>query len=138
MTVLHAGEIGRFDELAPLIGTDSLLILQDGVLFQMPSSEADTFLKIFNTVAKTANYTAVIEDDVILVDATSGAVTISLFTAVGNLGRQITVKKVDSSGNAVITDPFGSETIDGEDSATISIQFTALTYNSDGTNWGIV
>ena len=60
-------------------------------------------------VTKTANYTATIGDDVILVDASSGAVTITLYTPIGNFPEQtqtanvgnVRVVKTDSSANAV-------------------------------------
>ncbi len=60
-------------------------------------------------VSTAVNYTASTLDSVIFA---SGTTTITLYTAVGNLGRQITVKNVGVG--TVTVDGNGSETIDGE------------------------
>lgn len=86
-------------------------------------------------VSKTANYTATNTDDVILVDASAGAVTISLPTAVGIAGRSYHVKKTDSSANAVIVDPNGTETIDGQATTSLTSQYETLSVESNGANW---
>lgn len=63
------------------------------------------------------DYVAAADDTVILVDASSGPVTISLYGTPID-GDTITIKKVDSSANAVVIDG-NSHVIDG--SATQSI-----------------
>jgi hypothetical protein len=40
----------------------------------------------------------------VLADATSNAITIDLYTAAGNDKRKITIKKIDSSANAITID----------------------------------
>lgn len=75
---------------------------------------------------------------VILVDATSAAITVTLPAAASYLGRIYYVKKIDSSANAVTIDGSGSETIDDQLTAVISIQYTCLTLFSDGTEWWII
>lgn len=84
---------------------------------------------------KTASYTATAADSTILGDATIGAITISLPTAVGIAGRKYTVKKIDSSANAVILDPAGTETIDGVATLSLTTQWGRATVQSDGANW---
>lgn len=89
-------------------------------------------------LSKTANYTVATtdgDDVVVLVDATSGAVTVSLYTAVGNASRKVTVVKVDSSANAVTLDPNGSQTWNGSATKTLSSQWDATDGVSDGANW---
>lgn len=73
-----------------------------------------------------------------LVDASSGAATITLPdpTTVGS--GLIYIKKTDSSTNAVTIDNNGAETIDGETSIDIRVQYEALTVVSDGTDWHII
>ena len=88
-------------------------------------------------VTKTADYTATANDSTILVDASGGAVTISLPTAVGIAGRIYTIKKVSIS-NSVIIDPNGSETIDGSPTKSINSPYDAFTCQSDGANWVII
>src|SRR4030065_132078 len=83
----------------------------------------------------TADYTATLNDDTILANATAGAVTVSLPTAVGNTGKKFVIKKIDSSANTVTVDPNGSETIDGQATAGILAQDNAIICQSDGANW---
>lgn len=102
--------------------------------------DAPTGLKIRNSqltypvTTKTANYTATSFDQDILVDATSGPVTINLPTAVGRTDP-ITIKKIDSSGNAVTIDGAGSETIDGALTRVLSTQWDYATLLPSGAAW---
>lgn len=81
-----------------------------------------------------SNYIAV-DADSLLVDASSGAISITLPHA--SLAARILVKKIDSSVNAVTIVTPGSETIDGSASLTISTQNEAYGFISDGNNWFI-
>ena len=64
------------------------------------------------TRSVTANYTAVQDDQVVLADATSGAITVTLPDAATSRMR-ITVKKIDSSANAVTVAPATGDTLYG-------------------------
>lgn len=88
--------------------------------------------------SKTADYTALDVDQLILVDATAGNVTITLPTAVSRRGRRIIVKKTDSSNNLVIIDPDGSETIDGSSSISLTQLNASREMMSDDTNWQLI
>ena len=88
--------------------------------------------------SKTANYTALTTDDIVLYDATSGAGTVTLYTAVGNSGRMVGIKKTDSSANAVVIDGNASETIDGATTKEIQFQNSSMTILSDNSNWRII
>lgn len=79
-----------------------------------------------------SNYIA-IDADALLVDASSGAITITLPEV--TLAARILVKKTDASINAVTVATPGSETIDGSASLTISSQNEAYSLISDGLNW---
>src|SRR4030065_480626 len=89
----------------------------------------------YGVTSVTANYTATLNDEVILANATADAVAVTLPTAVGNTGKKFVVKKIDSSVNAVTVDPNGSETIDGQATAGILAQDNAIICQSDGANW---
>jgi len=85
------------------------------------------------TVTKvTANYTAS-DGEIVLVDASGGAVTVTLPTP--SNGARVRVKKIDASTNTVTVSPSGTETIDGASSHTISQKNEAYEYVSDGTDW---
>lgn len=94
--------------------------------------------QLWTTSTKTSNYTVTEadRDRLILVDATSGAVTITLLAAAtaGN-GFRVAIKKIDSSGNAVTIDGNLSETIDGNTTSTLSTQYDSENLISDGSNW---
>jgi len=85
--------------------------------------------------SKTANYTALSTDGIILADASSGAFTITL-PAVA-VGESLIVKKIDSSVNYVTVSP-ASGTIDGDASVIIGVQWRSLTFVSNGTNWFLI
>jgi len=91
-------------------------------------------LYITNVVSVTSNYTASV-GDVVLVDASGGAVTITLPSP--SSGAVVNVKKVDSSTNAVTIDGGGAN-IDGQPSIQITTQYESYTLVSDGTNWWII
>uniref|UniRef100_A0A6M3XUH7 Uncharacterized protein n=4 Tax=viral metagenome TaxID=1070528 RepID=A0A6M3XUH7_9ZZZZ len=88
--------------------------------------------------AKTADYTLTASDKVLSVDATSSETTITLPTAAGIAGRCYTIKKIDSSANAVVLDGNGAETIDGSANYRIVLQWQAVTVISNGTNWLVI
>jgi hypothetical protein len=84
-------------------------------------------------IAKTANYTATIDNHII--DCTANTFTITLPTAVGITGREYVIK---NSGTGTITvDGATTETIDGQLTQSLS-QYDALTIISTGTNWIII
>lgn len=83
------------------------------------------------------NYTALLTDEFIVVDAGGGSRTIALPTAVGNSGKRYTIKKVDSSANAVVIDPSGAETIDGNATFTLFNITDLVEVVSNGTFWYI-
>ncbi|MBX7220342.1 MAG: hypothetical protein K1Y36_10390 [Blastocatellia bacterium] len=86
----------------------------------------------------TATDSATAADDVILANATSGAVTVNLPAAASNSGLTITVKKIDSSGNAVTIDGNASETIDGATTKVLSSQYETARLYCDGSNWFLI
>jgi len=89
----------------------------------------------FTLNAKTSAYSVVNSDELITADATSGAFTLTLPTAVGISGRRIIFKKIDSSVNAVTLDGNGSETIDGDLTTGLNFQNQSSTIISNGANW---
>lgn len=89
------------------------------------------------TASKTTTYTATTSDDVIPVDASGGAWTLTLYAASGNSGRRLTIKKTDTSTNAVTIDANSSETIDGNLTWKLVGQYDFLRLICDGSNWHI-
>ncbi len=97
--------------------------------------------QLWTTVSKTSNYASVEadRDKLIRADATSGTLTVTLIAAAtAGDGFMLAVKKIDSSGNAVIIDANASETIDGALTLSLSNQNEVAMLISNGTSWNIV
>lgn len=91
---------------------------------------------IFGTiVTKTASYTALGTDGVILCDATAGAITITLPTIIGAAGKYFIIKKIDATLNAVTVDPTGAELIELTSTFVLRNQFDYVWLVSDGSKW---
>lgn len=104
---------------------DVLVSTHDGVKYRNPSS---------NVLTKISNYTATYDDDVILANAASGGITITLPSAV-NAIYPLVVKKIDATANVVTIAASGGQTIDGSATITISVQNGTATLYSDGAQW---
>lgn len=91
------------------------------------------------TVTTTTTLNAANNGQLIKADATAGAFTVTLLPAAtaGN-GYEVTVKKIDSSSNAVTLDADGSETIDGGTDISLPNQFDVVKVRSDGTAWQVL
>jgi hypothetical protein len=88
--------------------------------------------------SKSSTYTALYTDEVILADATGGAFTVTLPTAVGHGGKVFTVKRTNSGANAVTVGTTSSQTIDGTTTAVLAAQYALRTVVSDGSNWQVI
>jgi len=84
-----------------------------------------------NVLAKSANYTAA-NNDFIIGNATTASFTVTLPAAV--TGAKVSVKKVDSSVNAIQVTP-ASGMIDNLASDAVNSQWQSQDYLSDGTKW---
>lgn len=122
--------------------TDALEVTNDkriGVGTTSPNSKVhingSVALKITST---DSNLTLGIDDCVILCNAGSNSITISLPDASGISGRIYTIKKIDSSTNNVTISAYGSQTIDGSNSYVLNSQYKYVTIISDGSNWYII
>lgn len=85
------------------------------------------------TVALTAYSTPTV-----LCNAASDPITVSLPLASTCEGVIFTVKKIDSSSNAVTIQRSGSDLIDGVTSHTITQRYVTMTFESDGAAWSIL
>jgi hypothetical protein len=73
--------------------------------------------------------------DVVLVDASASAVTVTLLTASAAAARIMRVKKVDVGVNSVKVVAQSGETIDGTATRSLATQYAAITVASDGKAW---
>ncbi len=100
--------------------------------------QARVILHPVEVVFTSVSYAMTDVDLMIVGDATSADVTITLLTAAGREGRRIIVKKSDASANLVIIDPEAAETLDGVASVGLSQKNAVREYVSDGTNWQLI
>jgi len=124
---------GFTDDGTPNLRVDGLLIVKgtatiDGTL--------SAVVEITNEyVQKSVNYTLLTTDST--VECTSNSFTITLPTAVGDLGKIYNIK---NSGSGVITiNTTSSQTVDVFISGELLLsQYDCLTVQSNGTNWVII
>lgn len=86
-----------------------------------------------NTTSTSVSYTMLSSDGVVLGNATSGVVVVTVNNGSTYTSRIRAVKKVDSSGNAVTITP-SSGLIDGAATYSLGAQWDAATFTSDGTD----
>jgi hypothetical protein len=67
-------------------------------------------------------------------DSSSGSITVTLPTAVGNTGSTIQIIKTASSTNSVVVVPFAGQTINGGANVILTNTNDAITLQSDGSN----
>ena len=77
-------------------------------------------------------------NDIILCDASGGAVTLNLPAVTTNLGKLYEIKKIDTSANTVTIDPSGAEEIEGDTTLQLSFFSEAVTIICDATQWWII
>ncbi len=90
----------------------------------------------YKVVNINTNYTAA-DETILIADASSGNITITLPAASSVDGRTYTIKK-STAANQVIVDGNGGETIDGAATKTLSAQYAKLTIVSNGGNWFVI
>ena len=87
----------------------------------------------------TTAYTVEADKFYIRADATAGAFAVTLPAALNSQGRQILIKKVDSSGNAVTVTRAGSDTIEGSNTVALAGQWDKTHLISNGiSSWEIM
>ena len=87
-------------------------------------------------ITVSANYIITGQEGPILVDASSGPITVTLPALIAT--DRVMIKKIDASANGVTIIPPGSELIDGQASQLIATTYVALHLVNNGTNWFIV
>lgn len=126
-------EQDEFQSLAVKFGDAQLKTIADT---RRPSIASG--LKVVRITAADSAYTCSDWDDVIEIDATSGAVTVYLPTMAGRtVNRLMRFKRMDSSGYAVQVLPTGS-TIDGQSGLNIDGQMDCYTLMPGTAGWIIV
>ena len=141
-------KVALYDDSAGATG-DLYYRNSTGVFTRLPVGAANKTLRVssglpvwgdatYATSTKTSSYTITGTDVVVFANAASGAVTITLPTAASNAGYRFYVKRIDGSANACSVARSGSDTIDGQTTISLDLQYTSLTLVSDGNVWYII
>lgn len=91
-----------------------------------------------STITSDGPITAYGHTNIILVDASSGPVTLTLPDPLYYQDKIIHIKKIDSSNNIVAVLPYDDETIDGDPLLEISIQYESIPLITDTANWFVI
>ena len=130
---LHCDSSNNITSIAN--GTSGTFLKSNGVGVL---SSWDSVAQTFAIVSKTANYTVLTSDNLVLCDDTAASFTLTLYAASGNSGKQVLVKKTVATVNTITIDGNASETIDGATTTTVNTQYEQVTLVCDGSNWHIL
>ena len=89
-------------------------------------------------IANQSSNLTITNENVVLVDAATSSITISLPPVASYIGRTITVKKIDASTNPVIIQAFANDLIDGNSAKVLNTQYQFTSIISNGISWSIV
>jgi len=138
VTITEAGGAGPNGQSWPLAKTnDYVTVVSDGSIWQVVSSNRSPGSARFYDGYGTYDIDMAV--DVYLLSTTVGAMTARLPVASSGaaIGRQITIKKVDATANAITITENGGP---GPDNfgPILSARYQAITLISDGSQWHIV
>ena len=146
LSIVSKDQIKQSVFIAELLDKKSIRIERwvDSVLVSTITSRSDLIsLEIYDVstvaiVTKTANYTILSTDKVVLGNASSGSIIITLPSAISSTGKSYIVKKIDATANSITIAPSGSDKIDGQITSIIINQYDSVTIVSNGTGWFII
>lgn len=87
------------------------------------------------TITVISTNTSLVYNTIYQVDCTANNVTLTLPTAIGNGGQQISILKTDNTGNIITVITTGGQTINGDVNLIIRHQNTFITIISNGSNF---
>lgn len=91
---------------------------------------------LYNPQTFTEDITLIADNDYVRIDATTGAVVVTLPDALEYLGKEFVVKKIDSSGNSVTLQ--STELIEGQATYALSVQYQMVRVISVGDSWEVL
>lgn len=82
-----------------------------------------------------ANYTFDDQTEAVNVNASGGPITITLPLISANIGRLVTIRKIDASANVVTIQTSGADSYEGSSSTTLEDQWALLSLDNNGSQW---
>lgn len=132
---IHTGSVAGTSATFTQADVTNSLTIGDSASINNSQIVTQATQTITPTTTQTGAYTAN-NRDCVLADGSGGAFTVTLPAVSTDV--YVTVKKIDSSTNAITVATPNSETIDGTSSLSLSSQYDSSTIVSDGTNYFIV
>jgi uncharacterized metal-binding protein len=124
------------NQIVQLDGSSRLPAVDGSQLTNLPGASRPTVTTDSSGTNSTiSNPAAGTLEDIYLVSNGASAVTITLPTVTSNSGYRVHIKRL---GTANVTVSPASGTIDGAANQVLSIQYSAYTLTTDGTNWYII
>ena len=121
-----------------LINSDNLEITESNVTYINGVKVFAGNMQDRDIVTKDADYTMTTDDRTVLVDSSTGTITITLPAVGAELKKyRFQVVKLESA-NTVIIDPNADELINGETTLTMTEQWESVDVECDGTQFYIV
>lgn len=105
-----------------------------GAIIELDGDKANERMDVL--ICQTSSVIA-LTNKLVLANATSGALTLTLPAAATATGKSYKIKKTDNV-NPVIIDGNGSETIDGGETFTINYQYQSIELACDGASWYVM
>lgn len=118
--------------------TTYLVFNRLGVINYIPISIVTTGGPVLAVqTVSTTPFTVTDAHDILLVDATAGAITLNLHAVATARKKLYNFKKIDASANGMILEPNAAETVDGAANITEIVQFTSYSLYPS-TEWRII
>ncbi|MCK4826980.1 hypothetical protein KA005_65205 [bacterium] len=137
----HDGIDSKKVDASNVVNTPTGNIVADDIQAAIDELDTEKASKNPPIVIKTfaeSPYTATLNDEAILCDATDGNIVINLPTAVGKSGQMYNIKKTDASAHTVTIDANDTETIDEALTIVITGQNDSISPKSDDANWWVM
>lgn len=128
----------NFDKANKVIGgveNNIVTLKSDGDIQDSGKSFNDVLLKKRAAQTIFVDYELVLLDEVIWVDATAGNVTITLYPSADIKGQEFIIEKIDSTTNTVTVAAQGSDTVNGDPSFDLLLQYESVQPRSTGTGY---
>jgi hypothetical protein len=136
LSFIEASELGDLDDVTLVSPDDGDLLVYDGDTDEWENQPACSVVGLC-TITVTSDYTATSDYGVILCDATSNDITVTLPESSESAAVRFYIKRVDSSANAVTVDAYDAETIDDETDQGLDPD-DCMAIVCDGTEWHII
>jgi hypothetical protein len=133
---------GQADIGAAIVATDEMMISDGGVLKRTDMSRVATYVgenlaEKIDSISSNETLLNFSGGKILLVDSTSGDVTVILPAAVNHAGEIVKIKK-NADANNVTIDANSSETIDGSTTIILESPRSAVQLICDGSNWHVM